>query len=144
MLNHATRKQSKQIYQHFRDHREWFPHIRKDYLERMIAAGNVIFQDGVIIIYKQYQRRNTIGTSKMPAEKGDIMLHQILNTDPKSGRAHKALQSFFQMSNAPVWLTVRKSNSHAIKFYLKNGMKKVGTTAWMNGEMPGVVFRYQQ
>lgn len=144
MLNHATSKQSKRIYQHFRDLREWFPHIRKDYLERMIAAGNVIFQDGVIIIYKQYQRRNKIGTSKMPAEKGDVMLHQIVNTHPRSGRAHKVLQAFFQMSNAPVWLTVRKSNSHAIKFYLKNGMKKVGTTAWMNGEMPGVVFRYQQ
>jgi hypothetical protein len=144
MLNHATSKQSKQIYQHFRDCREWFPHIRKDYLERMIAAGNVIFQDGVIIIYKQYQRRNTIGTSKIPAEKGDVMLHQILNSKPGSGKAHKVLEAFFQMIGAPVWLTVRKSNSHAIKFYLKNGMKKVGTTAWMNGEMPGVVFRYQQ
>jgi hypothetical protein len=142
MLTHATKKQSKDIYQHFRARREWFPHIRKDYLERMIAAGNVIFQDGVIIIYKHYQRRNQIGTSKTSAEKGDVMLHQILNIRPGSGRAHKVLRAFFKMMCAPVWLTVRKSNSHAIKFYLKNGMKKVGTTAWMSGSMPGVVFRH--
>ena len=144
MLTHATRKQSKEIYHHFRDHREWFPHIRKDYLERMIAAGNVIFQDGVIIIYKQYQRRNKIGTTKTTAEKGDVMLHQILNVKPGSGRAHKILKTFFAAMKSPVWLTVRKSNSHAIKFYIKNGMKRVGTTAWMSGSMPGVVFRYQQ
>jgi hypothetical protein len=144
MLTHATKNQSKQIYQHFRDQREWFPHIRKDYLERMIAANNVIFQDGVIIIYKQYQRRNQIGNAKIAAEKGDVMLHQILNTKPRSGRAHKVLKTFFKMMNAPVWLTVRKSNTHAIKFYLKNGMKKIGTTAWMGGSMPGVVFRYHQ
>ncbi len=108
----------------------------------MIAAGNVIFQDGVIIIYKQYQRRNKIGNSKTATEKGDVMLHQILNVKPGSGRAHKALKTFFKTMNAPVWLTVRKSNSHAIKFYLKNGMKQVGTTSWMSGSMPGLVFRY--
>jgi hypothetical protein len=144
MLKHATKKQSKEVYSHFRENKAWFPHIRKDYLERMIAAGNVVYQDGVVIIYKQYQRQNRIGTSKTAAQKGDVMLHQILNAKPGSGKAHKILKTFFKMMSAPVWLTVRKCNSHAIKFYLKNGMKQVGTTSWMSGAMPGLVFRYDQ
>ncbi len=144
MLKYATKKQSKEIYAHFRGNKAWFPHIRKDYLERMIAAENVIYQDGIVIIYKRYQRKNKVGTSKTTAQKDDVMLHQILNVRPGSGKAHKILQTFFKMMNAPVWLTVRKSNSHAIKFYLKNGMKKVGITAWLNGSMPGLVFRYDQ
>jgi hypothetical protein len=144
MLKHATKKQSKEVYSHFRENKAWFPHIRKDYLERMIAAGNVIYHDGVVIIYKRYQRKNKIGTAKTAAVKNDVMLHQILNVKPGSGRAHKVLKTFFKTMNSPVWLTVRKSNSHAIKFYLKNGMKQVGTTSWMSGAMPGLVFRYNQ
>ena len=26
----------------FKQHKEWFPHIRQDYLKRMIASGNLI------------------------------------------------------------------------------------------------------
>lgn len=143
MLKHATSKQSKQIYSHFRDNKDWFPHIRKDYIERMIRSGNVIFHDGVIIIYKRYQRRNFIGTVKAPAEKGDVMLHQILNTKPGSGKAGAVLQRFFKEVKSPVWLTVRTANKHAISFYGRNKMKKVGTTSWLGGKMPGVVFRFQ-
>lgn len=141
-LKHANPKQAKEIYSRFLKHKTWFPHIRMDYVERMVNKGNVIYQDGIIIIYKQYQRRTKIGTGRTIAEAGDVMLHQILNVNEGSGNATKTLMAFFEMINAPVWLTVRKENSRAAKFYLRNGMKKVGTTSWMNGTLPGLVFRY--
>lgn len=142
MLNHAKSQQINEIYEHFKKNKTWFPHIRKDYLARMIKFGNVIFQDGVIIIYKKYKRKNKIGNCPYPAEKGDIILHQILNTNPGSGESKKLLKSFFKMANSPVWLTVRENNNRAINFYIKNGMVRIGTTSWSNGKMPGVVFRY--
>lgn len=139
---HATIEQADEIYSHFYKNKTWFPHIRKDYLKRMINSGTVVYQDGIIIVYKRYKRKNRI-TPLTIASKGDIMLHQILNCEQGSGKAHEILNEFFQYVNSPVWLTVREDNEVAVKFYLRNGFQLVDTTSWLDNTIPGLVFRYE-
>lgn len=141
-MKHATPDQLNEIYSHFYKTREWFPHIRKDYLCRMIESGNVIYQQGVIIIYKRYKRKNRI-SEKAVANKGDIMLHQILNTKRGSKKASAVLRLFFLYVQAPVWLTVRRENEIAVNFYRRQGMEEIDTTSWMNKTLPGLVFRFE-
>jgi len=137
-LNHADLDDLNEIFQAFYKNKTWFPHIRKDYLRRQIERGNCIFEQGVIITYNEYQKRQRIGTQE--AKRGDIILHQILNAQEGSGKAGLILEQFFKLVNKPVWLTVRAENSRAIQFYEKHGMKNVGETSWLGGTMKGVVF----
>lgn len=137
-MQHAIIEQSDEIYKHFYDRRDWFPHIRKDYIQRMIVANKVIYDDSVIITYNQYTRKQKIGT--VQASKGDFILHQILNVNPGTGNASQVLCKFFQYCNSPVWLSVRADNHRAINFYLKNKMIQVGEVSWMNGQLKGLVF----
>lgn len=142
-LNRASIDQLGEIYGHFYNCREWFPHIRKDYVERNIKAQNVIYDNGVIIIYNQYQRRQRIGT--VEAIRGDYILHQILNPFRDSGKpsvASEILQKFCDECASNVYLSVRADNTRAASFYTKNGFRLVGKTSWMNGTLPGLVFLY--
>lgn len=142
-LKHATPKHLDEIYSHFYDCRELFPHIRKDYIARNLEAGNVVYADGIIIIYARYKRKTKLGTAT--AQAGDIILHQILNPNRGDGtdRAFKVLEGFFSHVNSHVWLTVRSANTRAIKFYKRNKFVKVGTISWMGGELPGTVFKHE-
>lgn len=137
-MQHATVQQSDEIYKHFYDRRDWFPHIRKDYIQRMVVANKVVYEDSIIITYNQYTRRQQIGT--VQASKGDFILHQILNVKPGCGNASGVLLRFFEYCNAPVWLSVRADNHRAISFYLKNNMTQVGEICWMKGQLQGLVF----
>lgn len=143
-LKHASPGDIDELYAHFYACREWFPHIRKDYLLRMLEAGTVVYSRGVIIVYSVYKRRQKLGT--VTAGAGDIILHQILNTVLAAGitnnNASKVLGSFFKHVDGKVWLTVRSENKRAIRFYLKNDFKKTGTISWMSGTLPGTVFTH--
>jgi len=144
-LNRASLDQLDEIYNHFYNCREWFPHIRKDYVERNITAKKVVYDSGVIIIFNQYQRRQRIGT--VEAQRGDFILHQILNPHRNSGQpscASDILQRFCFECAADVWLSVRADNDRAAKFYSKNGFTLAGTTSWMSGTLPGLVFLHEQ
>ena len=138
ILNHAKLEDLQEVFQAFYRNKTWFPHIRKDYLSRQIAKNCCVFHDGVIITYNTYQRKQRIGTCE--AKRGDIILHQILNSQEGSGKAGVVLDQFFHMVNAPVWLTVRAENARAIQFYIKHGMNQVGETFWLKGTMKGIVF----
>lgn len=141
-MRHATIEQLGEIYKKFHERRDWFPHIRKDYIQRMILAGKVVYQDNIVITYNQYTRKQRIGT--VQASKGDFILHQILNANPGSGNASDVLCEFFDHCNAPVWLTVRADNHRAINFYLKNKMTEVGEIYWMKGLLKGIVFLHHR
>jgi hypothetical protein len=112
----------------------------------MVGAGTVVYHNGIIIVYARYQRKQALGNCQ--AAKGSIILHKILNptrvTDTKKGRAAAVLKMFFEHVGASVWLTVRSNNKRAIAFYKKSGFKKAGNIAWMGGELPGTVFKYEQ
>ena len=51
------------------------------------------------------------------------------------------ITDFFAYVNTNVYLTVRKDNIIANKFYDKVGMKQVGTISWAKGTMPGLIWK---
>jgi hypothetical protein len=126
----------------FNQHKEWFPHIRQDYIKRMIASNNLILDNEVIITYNYYKKKQRIGT--ITAQQGDCVLHQIAAKN--KGTASKILQEFFKWNNRRVFLSVRSDNIIAKKFYEKNGMDLVGFTSWSKGgvknALPGDVYMY--
>ena len=136
---HAKDRDFEKIKAIFKQHKEWFPHLRQDYIKRLISSGNLILDSDVIITYNYYKRKQRIGG--VQAQQGDCILHQIA-AKYRNGSASKTLQNFFKWTNRRVFLTVRSSNAVAKKFYEKNGMKLVSHTSWLNGTIPGDVYMY--
>jgi predicted acetyltransferase len=142
MLNIATIDDLSVIESIFAPYKkDYFPHIRQDYLKRKLANNNVILHDGVVIVFGVYKRKVRIG--ELIAEKGDAHIGQIVTLDQGSGNAKKVLHEFFNMHKL-VWLTVRAENPRARAFYEKNGMLNVGVTSWSGGSIPGVVYKHER
>jgi RimJ/RimL family protein N-acetyltransferase len=141
-MNHAKEIDFESVKEIFYQHKKWFPHIRTDYMKRMIAKENLIFDNDVVITYNFYKRKQRIGD--IIAQQGDCILHQIA-AKHHNGSASQALQKFFEFVNPRrVYLSVRSDNEVAKKFYLKNNMKLVGTTSWAKGTLPGDVYLYDR
>ena len=138
-LNHGDLTDYFRINNIFNFHRNIFPHIRKDYIERNLNEGNVIFEDNVVIIYKKYQKKTKLGN--VYAFKDNYILHQIATTY-RDGRASKIFKIFLNELDNKLYLTVRKNNHRAISFYLKNSMIQIGDISWKNNTIPGCVFLY--
>ena len=140
---HAKENDYDVVKEIFSEHKQWFPHVRQDYIKRMIASGNLILDNDVIITYNYYKRKQRIGT--ITAQQGDCILHQIAAKN-RNGSASQALQDFFKWTNRRVFLSVRNDNLIAKKFYEKNGMDLVGFTSWSKGgvkdALPGDVYMY--
>ena len=138
-LKHAIENDYDKVNMIFQPYKkDYFPHLRKDYLTRMIKSGNVILDKEVVITYNQYKRKTTMCEGAI-AQKGDYILHQIASKK-HNGSATKVLQRFFKFVNARVFLTVRSDNLTAKKFYEKNGMNLVGHTSWSKGTLLGDVY----
>jgi len=142
---HAKESDTIEVKSIFNQHKEWFPHIRQDYIKRMIASGNLILDNDVIITYNYYKRKQRIGT--VTAQQGDCVLHQIAAKN-RNGSASQELQNFFKWTNRRVFLSVRSDNLIAKKFYEKNGMDLIGFTSWSKGgvkdALPGNVYMYDK
>ena len=140
-MNHAKETDFESVKEIFYQHKKWFPHIRTDYMKRMIAKNNLIYDNDVVITYNFYKRKQKIGN--VIAQQGDCILHQIA-AKYHNGSASRVLQKFFEFVNPRrVFLSVRSDNEIAKKFYLKNNMKLVGTTSWARGTLPGDVYLYE-
>ena len=141
-MNHAKETDFEAVKEIFYQHKKWFPHIRTDYMKRMIAKNNLIYDNDVVITYNFYKRKQRIGD--IIAQQGDCILHQIA-AKHHNGSASQALQKFFEFVNPRrVFLSVRSDNEIAKKFYLKNNMKLVGSTTWAKGTLPGDVYLYDR
>ena len=141
-MNHAKETDFESVKEIFYQHKKWFPHIRTDYMKRMIAKENLIFDNDVVITYNFYKRKQRIGD--VIAQQGDCILHQIA-AKHHNGSASQALQKFFEFVNPRrVYLSVRSDNEIAKKFYVKNDMKLVGSTTWAKGTLPGDVYLYDR
>ena len=141
-MNHAKETDFELVKEIFYQHKKWFPHIRTDYMKRMIAKENLIFDNDVVITYNFYKRKQRIGD--VIAQQGDCILHQLA-AKYHNGSASQALQKFFEFVNPRrVYLSVRSDNEIAKKFYLKNNMKLVGSTSWAKGTLPGDVYLYDR
>jgi hypothetical protein len=139
-LSVATIADLDKVYSAFASRKDLFPHIRKDYVERQIKKGVVVFHKSVFIIFDEYKRRQKLGTTY--AERGDIILHQIVNTEQGNGLASKVWDAWVKqfVAQTNLVLTVRASNDTARKFYERKGMKVAGDIAWSGGELPGTVY----
>ena len=122
----------------FYTHKKWFPHVRTDYMKRMIAKQQLILEDGILITFHHAKRKQTIGD--VHVRKGDTVLHQIASDSPGSGTAQSILNKFFEYCPRDVFLSVRSDNEKACKFYEQIGMSLVGETSWARGTLPGKVY----
>ena len=115
----------------FYQHKQWFPHIRTDYIRREIG-----------IAYNYYKRKQKIGD--IQAQQGDCVLHQIAAKN--KGTASQVLQRFFKWTNRRVFLSVRSDNVIAKVFYERNNMRLIGQTSWtkdgVKNALPGDVYMY--
>ena len=127
---HAKENDFETVKEIFYQHKQWFPHVRTDYMRREIAKGRLILDNDVVITYNYYKRKQKIGD--VQAQQGDCVLHQIAAKN-RNGSASKALKQFFKWTNRRVFLSVRSDNLIAKNFYEKNGMKIVGKTSWTKG-----------
>ena len=134
---HAQEHDFETVKEIFYQHKQWFPHIRTDYIRREIAKGHVVLDREVVITYNFYKRKQRIGD--VLAQQGDCILHQIAAKN-KDGSASEVLQRFFKWTKRRVYLSVRSDKEIAKKFYVKNNMKLVGSTSWAKGTLPGDVY----
>ena len=136
-MYHAKKSDFESVKEIFYQHKQWFPHIRTDYMRREIAKGHLVLDREVVITYNFYKRKQRIGD--VLAQQGDCILHQIAAKN-KDGSASEVLQRFFKWTKRRVFLSVRSDNEIAKKFYVKNNMKLVGSTTWAKGTLPGDVY----
>ena len=139
-MYHAVESDFEKVKEIFYSHKKWFPHIRTDYMKRMIAKQNLIIDNDVVITYNFYKRKQKVGD--IQAYKDDCILHQIAAKN--KGTASDVLQRFFKFVNRRVYLSVRSDNDIAKNFYTKNNMKLIGKTTWEKGTLPGDVYVHNE
>ena len=149
---HAKDTDFEKVKDIFYQYKELFPHIRTDYMRRMIESGNLILDNDVIITYNYYKRnyklvRSSLGEMhhQIIMQPNDCVLHQIAAKN-RNGSASEVLQRFFKWTKRRVFLSVRSENVIAKRFYEKNGMKLIGKTSWtkdgQKNALPGDIYLY--
>ena len=147
---HAKESDFEKVKEIFYQHKQWFPHVRTDYMRRMIASGNLILDNDVIITYNYYKRnykwdKSSMGemNQRIIMQPNDCILHQIAAKN-RNGSASEVLQRFFKWTERRVFLSVRSDNQIAKKFYLRNNMKLIGGTSWAKGTLLGDVYLHDK
>ena len=102
--------------------------------------GKVVYDTGVVITYNKYKRKQKLGN--VQANMGDIVIQEIVKEE--GGDAEDVFLRFVDFVVEDVWLTVRRDNERAKKFYDRVGMELVGEVFWSKGTIPGDVYLYKQ
>ena len=134
----ARPKDFEKVKEIFYKHKKWFPHIRTDYMKRMIAKERMVYEDSVIITFHHAKRKQKIGDVQL--QKGDTVLHQIASEYQGDGNGRSIINRFFKWCPQDVFLSLRADNLTACKFYDSIGMKVEGKTSWAKGTLPGLVY----
>jgi len=115
-----------------------FPYFREDKLKEKIQRSEVMLDKQTFIIFGTYRKRTWLG--EVCAHKGDMAIHEIGTEEQGSGCAHDVLAEFIDnFSGKKIWLTVRKENERAVRFYIKHEFEIVGGILWSDGKLPGCV-----
>ncbi len=141
-LKQATVDDLEMIYKSLTARKDFFSHIRRNYIQEQLEKGNVVYYKTVIIIYKQYKRRQTLG--EISALPGWYMLHQIINTEPGNGLASKVWDHWVSKLKGTMVLKVLASNKVACKFYEKKGMHVEAKTSFGKAKIPGLIYMLPQ
>ena len=143
-LHFATPDDFQEVYAVFKQYPQIFPHIRTDYIKRQLEKKTVIFQDGALLNFTQYSRKQKVGT--ITVHKGVYVIHQIANRQQGNGSAKTLLDAFVEYTQSPLILTVRKDNEKARAFYERYGFVEIGTIEWAKktNPIPGIVYGYSK
>ena len=109
-----------------------------DSLKNKVEEGKVIYDSGVVITYNKYKRNQKLGN--VQAKKGDIVIQEIVKEE--AGNSVDVFKRFADFVKEDIWLTVRRDNQKAKRFYDKVGMKVVGEVVWSKGTLMGDVYKY--
>ena len=72
----AVQSDFKKVKSIFYSHKKWFPHVRTDYMKRMIAKKQMILEDGILITFHHAKRRQKIGDVQL--QKLTYVPHPVL------------------------------------------------------------------
>ena len=139
-MRHATIEDFDVVKGIFKENRDVFPYLRFDSLKHKIKDGKVVYYTGVVITYNKYKRKQKLGN--VQANMGDIVIQEIVKEE--GGDAEDVFLRFVDFVVEDVWLTVRRDNERAKKFYDRVGMELVGEVFWSKGTIPGDVYLYKQ
>jgi hypothetical protein len=135
---HAKLEDFDKIKNIFKGYRDIFPYLRFDSLKNKIEEGKVIYDSGVVITYNRYKRNQKLGDTQ--AKKGDIVIQEIVKEE--KGNSVDVFNRFADFVQSDIWLTVRRDNQKAKRFYEKVNMKVVGEVVWSKGTLMGDVYKY--
>jgi len=135
----ATSTDLKEIMKGFAKYKSIFPHIRGDRIAIEINAGNVIYEDGVVVVFKVYKRQTQLGSVMI--QPGEAKIAQIFNMNEDNGQAKLVMNKWISKVATTVYLTVRGDNERAIRFYELNGFSRVGRIAWKGGSVAGLIMK---
>ena len=106
-------------------------------LDKHIKDKTLIYKNGVVLTYTKYKKRPN-KYAKYGIEGGDVKIHQFLNKNQGNGKAKPMFKKFIKKHKKSNFvLEVMKNNKRAIKFYNKNGFRKVGNTKF--GKLSGII-----
>ena len=137
-MKHATIEDFDTIKNIFKGYRDIFPYLRFDSLKNKVEEGKVIYDSGVVITYNRYKRNQKLGDTQ--AKKGDIVIQEIVKEE--NGNSVDVFNRFADFVQSDIWLTVRRDNQKAKRFYEKVNMKVVGEVVWSKGTLMGDVYKY--
>ena len=133
-------KQIMEWYNIFRKYPEVFPDAYFRFLKANLEAsynnGTYIYKDGVLLTWKQYQKTTDF------AQPGDFILEKMVSKNPGNGKAQKIMTRFLEKvvpPGVPCYLKVAARNTRAIRFYKRNGFKKVLSMNF--GSVPGMLMK---
>ncbi len=126
-------------YNMFRQYPEIFPdayfRFLKANLEESLNKGTYIYNNGVLLTWKQYQKGNDY------AKPGDFSLEKMVSANPGNGQAQKTMTQFLKKvpRGTVCYLKVAAHNSRAICFYKKNEFRQVSRIDF--GSIPGLLMK---
>ena len=135
-------KKIKDIINIFKQYPDIFPRGYFRYLpatlEKHDKKGTLIYKNGVVLTYTKYKK--TVNKyKKYKIKPGDVKLNQLVNKNQGNGEAKKIFLKFMKThKGSNLLLDVLASNKRAIKFYRKNGFKKIADTKF-GDKLKGIV-----
>ena len=135
-------KKIKDIVKIFKQYPDKFPRGYFRYLpatlEKHHKKGTLIYKNGVVLTYTKYKK--TVNKyKKYKIKPGDVKLNQLVNKEQGNGEAKKIFLKFMEKhKDSNLLLDVLASNKKAIRFYRKNGFKKIDETKF-GDKLKGIV-----
>jgi hypothetical protein len=135
-------KKIKDIVKIFKQYPDIFPRGYFRYLpatlEKHHKKGTLIYKNGVVLTYTKYKK--TVNKyKKYKIKPGDVKLNQLVNKEQGNGEAKKIFLKFMEKhKDSNLLLDVLASNKKAIRFYRKNGFKKIDETKF-GDKLKGIV-----